>query len=124
MHVQLGVLVVDNEALILDLLVTALEDGGYEVVQARSGHDALAILDEHAGVFGGVVTDVNLGGGSTGWDVARRARELNPGLPIVYISGNSAHEWRAQGVPRSVLLSKPFALADVVVALASARNTD
>jgi CheY-like chemotaxis protein len=69
------------------------------------------------------VTDISLGAKGTGWEVARRARELNPNLAVVYMSGDSAAEWHAQGVPQSVMVPKPFAPTQVVVAVASLANT-
>lgn len=69
-----------------------------------------------------MITDVNLGCRRTGWDVARRARELCPMIPVVYVTGDSERDWAAQGVPFSALLAKPFAPAQVVVALATLIN--
>lgn len=70
-----------------------------------------------------MVTDINLGAGaSTGWAVGQHARELNPEMPIVYVTGDSAHEWPSPGVPHSVVLPKPFAPADLVVAMAGLRK--
>lgn len=40
-----------------------------------------------------VVTDINLGSGSNGWQVARRARELRPEMPLLYVTGGNADEW-------------------------------
>jgi CheY-like chemotaxis protein len=34
-----------------------------------------------------IVTDVNLGGSASGWDVARRFRSEQPNMPVIYISG-------------------------------------
>lgn len=119
------ILAVDDETLVLEIIVAALEDGGYSVAQATSGRNAVSILDQRISELGGIVTDVNLGRGQmSGWSVARHARELNANIPVVYLSGDSAHEWAAQGVPHSVLLQKPFAPADLVVALAGLRKTD
>jgi hypothetical protein len=36
---------------------------------------------------------------------------------VVYITGDSAHEWTVHGVPNSVLVTKPFAAAQVVTAV-------
>ena len=66
---------------------------------------------------------MNLGGELTGWDVARAAREQFPTLPVVYVTGDSAHEWAAHGVPNSILLSKPFVEAQIVNAVATLLNT-
>jgi DNA-binding response OmpR family regulator len=51
-----------------------------------------------------------------------RARAINPGLPVIYITGADAEEWAIQGVPQSVLLSKPFAPAQLVTAVAQLLN--
>ncbi len=37
-----------------------------------------------------LVTDVYLGGRLSGWDVARRIREEDPNLPVVYMTGAGA----------------------------------
>jgi hypothetical protein len=65
---------------------------------------------------------LRLGRGPTGWDVARRARELNEDLPIVYMTGGNGHEWASQGVPNSILIAKPFAPAQIVTAVSHLLN--
>jgi CheY-like chemotaxis protein len=61
-------------------------------------------------------------GEANGWDVARRARELQALLPVIYMTGDSAEHWRAQGVPGSVLLQKPFVSAQLITALSTLLN--
>ncbi|MCR5875045.1 response regulator [Phenylobacterium sp. J426] len=117
------VLAVDDEALVLEVIQAALEDGGYGVRTAASASEAIAILEmDRARDLHGLVTDVRLKGGRSGWEVASRARQLNPSLPIVYVTGDSSHEWASKGVPLSVIVTKPFAPAQIVVALASLAN--
>ena len=58
----------------------------------------------------------------SGWDVARRAREIDAKFPVVYMSGESAEDWSARGVPYSIMLSKPFAPAQLVTAVSQALN--
>lgn len=69
-----------------------------------------------------LVTDVNLSGELTGWDAATRGRELNPDLPVVYMTGDSAHQWASRGVPNSVLIAKPFAPVQIVTAVSNLLN--
>lgn len=38
-------------------------------------------------------------------------------MPVVYISGDSAHEWPVKGVPKSVMVPKPFAVAQIITAV-------
>ena len=68
------------------------------------------------------MTDIHLGGQLDGWGVARSARELNPHFPIVYLTGEAADEWASRGVRESVLLTKPFAPAQLVTAVSLLLN--
>ncbi len=118
------ILVVDDEPPVQDLLQSALEDDGFGVTLAPSGEKAVLLLDTDHDSYRAIITDVNLAsGGLTGWDVARRARELVAGIPIIYMTGGSASEWGALGVPNSVLIPKPFAVGQVTIALANLLNT-
>lgn len=116
------VLLVEDELLIRDLLQGALAEAGFEVAYAESGDAAIDLLQCSAGELVGVVTDINLGSETTGWDVARAARRADLSVAVVYMSGGSAHEWAAEGVPDSAILVKPFAPAQLVVALATQLN--
>lgn len=115
-------LLVENEALIRLNLQEDLDEAGFTLVVAANGGQALAELEADATRFRGVLTDIRLGSGPNGWKVARRARELVPGVPVVYMSGDSAHEWDAQGVPGSVMVAKPFVTAQIITALSNLLN--
>jgi len=117
------VFVVEDEVAIQDVLQAALEDAGFAVSTASSGEDAIQQLDANGADFRALITDVNLGSHKlTGWDVAKHAREINDQLPVVYMTGASAHDWGSKGVPNSVLLTKPFANAQVVTAVSQLLN--
>jgi DNA-binding response OmpR family regulator len=120
----LVVFVVEDEALIQGLLVDPLEEAGYQVLLASSGDEAIKLLDSpKTASIRALVTDVNLGRSSpSGWEVARKAREAHPEIPVVYLTGDSAHEWPSQGVPNSVLITKPFAPAQIVTAVSQLIN--
>jgi len=79
-------------------------------------------LDENADPFCAVITDVNLGPGPDGWEVAERARELNRKLPVIYVAGASAADWNSRGVANSIMLTKPFTPTQIVRALFSLLN--
>ena len=113
------ILVVEDETLIQPLIAAALEDAGYDALLTSDGAEAISILEDKGELVRALVTDVNLGGLVEGWDVAQRGRELNPSLPVVYMTGASAHEWASRGVPKSELLVKPFAPAELVTAVSS-----
>jgi two-component system OmpR family response regulator len=114
------ILVVENEALLLLDAETTLQDAGYQVITATDGPSASAEIEK--GEIRGLVTDINLGRGPTGWDIARRARELRSDLPVVYVSGEHSLEWTSQGVPNSVMIAKPYAPAQLVTAISILLN--
>jgi hypothetical protein len=43
-------------------------------------------------------------------------------MPVIYMTGDSAAQWSANGVPNSVLLRKPFVDAQLTTALATLLN--
>jgi CheY-like chemotaxis protein len=117
------VLIVEDDPLIHAIVQESLSDGGYQIDVASSGENAVNLLEVSNGKYRALVTDINLGiDGITGWDVARRAREINPAFPVVYMSGDSAEDWASQGVPNSIMLSKPFAPAQLVTAVSQLLN--
>jgi DNA-binding response OmpR family regulator len=115
-------LVVENEAVVRLDLEDTLRDAGFSLVVAVRGDLAIAELEQNAARFGAVLTSIKLGPGPDGWDVARRARELVHGMPVIYMSSSTDGEWTSQGVPRSILIAKPFAAAQVVTAVATLLN--
>ncbi|MGM4929686.1 response regulator [Tardiphaga sp. 619_E2_N8_5] len=119
----LVILLVEDEELIRNIVEDTLDDGGFKVVLAESGEEAVKLLDASDPKYRALVTDIKLGHGTlTGWDVARHARSIDPELAVVYMTGDSAAEWASQGVPNSVLLTKPFAPAQLITAVAQLLN--
>ena len=117
------ILVVEDEELIQELLNQALHEGGYETKVTGSGEEAIKLLDAPEPKYRALVTDINLGRGKLdGWEVARHAREIDPEIPVVYMTGDSAHEWASRGVPNSVLIAKPFAPAQIITAVSQLLN--
>ncbi|TPG42576.1 response regulator [Sphingomonas koreensis] len=113
---------VEDEILIQQMLEDALTDAGFKVVIAGNGAEAITELGDDATRFCAVVTDIRLGAGPSGWDVGQRTRELVHDMPIVYMSGDSGHEWASKGVPNSIMVGKPFAPAQIVTAVATLMN--
>lgn len=116
------ILVTEDESLIQALLVDALEEAGFAVIAADDGGSAIRLIDAQHASLAGLVSDIRLGDGPDGWGVARRAREFRPDLPVVYTTGDSAADWAVNGVPKSVLVQKPFAAAQVVTAISTLLN--
>lgn len=103
-----SILVVEDEQPICDLLSDILEADGFEPHCARTDQDAFAAL-RRVGAFACMIVDVNLGTGTTGYDVARFARGIDPQLPIIYVSGQTSKtEFDRYGVTGSLFVAKPF----------------
>lgn len=122
MESQVVILLAEDEHLIGLSIQDALEEGGYVVYHVASGKEAIAVLEEKDSKVSGVITDIRLGEGPDGWDVAHRAREISATVSIIYMSGDSAHEHPVKGVPNSKMLQKPFAPAQLVTAISTLLN--
>ena len=118
----LVVLVVEDDAPVQTIVEEALTDGGFEPAIAASGEEAVTLLKGIKGKYRALVTDIQLRGVMDGWEVAKRAREIDPEFPIVYVTGGNAAEWPSRGVPNSILLTKPFAPAQLVTAVSQLLN--
>jgi DNA-binding response OmpR family regulator len=120
----LVILVVEDDQLIQGVVEGALNDGGFELIIASSGEQAMELLNGSGDKYRALVTDINLGNGKLdGWDVARRAREIDSEFPVVYMTGDNAEEWASKGVPNSILITKPFAPAQLVTAVSQLLNS-
>lgn len=111
------ILIVEDEFLIRMTLSEALADEGYEVIEAGTADEGLTKLQEHAGGIGLLMTDVQLPGGMDGLELARRVRETQPMLPIIYVSGRPDVLGGAARTERDVLLPKPYLPSDVITAV-------
>jgi DNA-binding response OmpR family regulator len=118
------VLIVEDETALQQILEDALDEAGFAVSVGASGKDAIEKLEHQSAAYVALVTDINLGNPSvTGWDVARRARELDGAIAVVYSTGAEGADWPSNGVPNSILITKPFAPAQIVTAVAQLLNT-
>lgn len=103
-----AVLVVDDDVDICGRITNILGEFGLEAICVHSDEEAYAHLDT-MGTIHALLVDLNLGRGTTGFDVARRARSLNNDLPVIYISGEPpSASFQTFGVADSAFLQKPF----------------
>jgi DNA-binding response OmpR family regulator len=122
MEEALVILVVEDDENVQSILEETLQEGGFFPAIASSGEEALLLLRGNR--FGVLVIDIAFGCDRIrGWDVARRARAINPALPVIYITGASGHEWAVQGVPNSILLAKPFSPPQLAAAVSQLVTT-
>ncbi len=116
------VLVVEDDELLQGVVKDALSEGGFDFMTCASGEQAVTVLQSGVTTYKALVTDINLRGGMSGWEVARRARQADPDLAVVYMTGAAADDWPAEGVPESILLQKPFAPAQLITAVSQLLN--
>lgn len=88
-----------------EMLEDALSEGGFLPEILSSAEDAVTLLHDEVASFRALVTDVNLRGAMTGWDLARISRDRDPAFPVVYMTGTAAEDWARFGVPNSILLT-------------------
>jgi PAS domain S-box-containing protein len=108
------ILVVEDNAGIRDLAVRHLESLGYRTISAADGVSALAIIKSGA-LVDLLFTDVVMPGGLDGRALAAAARQLQPGLKILFTSGFTAAAASAsiKGGFGLNLLSKPYRKSDL-----------
>jgi two-component system, cell cycle sensor histidine kinase and response regulator CckA len=103
------VLLVEDEELVRVMLVEVLKSGGYAVLDARHGADALILGEQYLEPIDLLVTDVTMPGFS-GLELARRLGEKRPAMRVLFISGYSdqeAAQWGKLNQPVQ-FLQKPF----------------
>jgi CheY-like chemotaxis protein len=103
------VLFVEDEVALRDLMHRVLTKGGYTVLAAGDGLEALALVEGHQGRIDLVVTDVVMPRMS-GPELATRLRARDPAIRLLYVSGYTADQLRSQtdlGAD-ATLLPKPF----------------
>jgi CheY-like chemotaxis protein len=111
-----ALLVVEDDDLLRDAVAFVLSGEGYEIVMARSGEEALALMGELQSLDG-LYTDIQLSGPVTGWDVGEAFHQTWPTRPIVYAS---ARDWpNARIMPTGVFLRKPIEFKRLIAVLAA-----
>jgi CheY-like chemotaxis protein len=116
------ILVIEDEYALQGVVEDALTEGGFETEIVSSGEEALTLFKGRIKEYRALVTDVNLKGHLSGWEVAKQVREINPACPVIYMTGAAADQCASHGVPNSILLEKPFAPVQLVTALANLLN--
>jgi len=112
----ISVLVVEDEVFISNLVADVLSASGFLVHEVTTADEALKYIDSGAAIDV-LFTDINLPGGMNGAELATRAREIRPEMPIVYASGRYKLSEIAPLVPRSLFMAKPYDPNDVCAIL-------
>ena len=107
---SLRILVVDDEPALVTLLVRLLGSDGHEVASATSGEEALSVLASTP--IDVVISDLGMGAGMNGWDLAAAVRALPNRPHFILTTGWGAEIEPSEAVAHGVLavVSKPYRL--------------
>lgn len=107
------ILLAEDEAGVLKVLVRVLANAGYEVTPVGSGEEAWRAFEKRSD-FDLVITDVVMPGGLMGPQLARKIRAHNPDMPVIFLSGY-AQEAALHGNglrPEDIRLTKPLRMTE------------
>jgi CheY-like chemotaxis protein len=99
------ILLVEDEMLVRELAYEDLTDAGHEVTAAGTGDEALSLLREGRS-FDVLFTDIRMPGAIDGWELAAEAKQISPGIKVVYATGlNDDTDRKYEG---ERMLTKPY----------------
>jgi DNA-binding response OmpR family regulator len=106
-------LVVDNEAIMLDLLEKILEKNGYNVTRAADGDQAIKVLNTN--YFDLVITDLQMGR-TSGFEVIRTTKKKYPSTIAILMTGCSPDSYKTEAFFHGAddYLHKPFSFSDLL----------
>ena len=109
------ILVVEDEELLREMLISTLESKGYSVLVARDGTEAFALYQKHRHSIHLVLTDMGLPGLS-GKDLVMHLTEINPSAKVIIASGYLESEVRLETLLAGAkeFIQKPYEPADVL----------
>ncbi len=115
------VLLVEDDPEVRALFSAFLHDGGYEVVEAADGSDALETFERRAEDIDVVMTDIVMPNVS-GLALVSALRRRRPDLKVLYVSGYSDHPELAGADPHVAHLTKPVTRNELLRQLALLRG--
>ena len=110
------VLLVEDEGLIRLMIAETLRDEGFDVVEAENGDEVISLLDQ-VDSFDVLFTDLQMPGKLDGIDVAVYARNRNPAMPVLVVSGVDAKRVMSRLnvlEPPAVFINKPYSPQEIV----------
>ena len=107
------ILVVEDEFFVREDIASYLRDAGWVVIEAESGHQAVAMCRPDMPVDV-LFTDIQLNDTINGWEVAEAFRAERGNILVIYTSGNPIEPARC--VAGSLYFNKPYRPADILTA--------
>jgi CheY-like chemotaxis protein len=109
------VLVVEDEAVLREMARDFLKDAGYQILEAKSGREALQVWNEHRSQIDLLLTDMKMPEGVSGMELAEKMVAENPLLRVIFTSGYSDDMVSPEALARNHarFLPKPYAYAEL-----------
>ena len=118
------ILVAEDDPFVRSSVILRIESLGYSVIAAINGNDALLKLRANPEIDM-LFTDIVMPGMS-GWELADLARQIRPGLPVIYSSGYALEMLAQQGraPAEAIILVKPYRKAELAERLREALSAN
>jgi CheY-like chemotaxis protein len=104
---RICLLLVEDDVLVRTTVALMLEDDGFSVVEASTAAEARQLMQGGLNAMV-MVTDVDLGAGPSGTELADQLRSEQPDLAIIFITGRLASLAGRRLSIREAILPKPF----------------
>ena len=114
------IMVVEDDLLLNTATCDCLQTYGYQADPFYCAATAIEAL-KRGEYIAALVTDIDLGVGADGFQVAAQARQLYPRLPVVFASGTRGAQHTSYGVRGSAFVPKPFRPHQIIHALQAMR---
>ncbi|HEY8964963.1 MAG TPA: ATP-binding protein, partial [Candidatus Methylacidiphilales bacterium] len=110
------ILLVEDDEAVRSMMKSILAHMGHRVVEAPAAREAMEAYGQHPTGIDLLLTDVVLPGGLSGRDLAVQLRSIDPGLPVLYVTGYPAlpKEYGFGEDENRDFLRKPFASVDLI----------
>jgi CheY-like chemotaxis protein len=110
------ILVVEDEVLLREIECSILESCGYRVLEADSSSKALDVWNQQGEKIDLLLTDMVLPPGISGMELAKRLRDRQPRLKVIFTTGKVDHQLDDKTLERmnARFLQKPYQHTDLV----------
>ncbi len=119
------ILITEDEEFVRELVISGLQEYGYQVFSARNGKESLKVAKEHTGKIDLLLTDVVMPGGSGG-ELANELTAKFPDIKILFMSGYTDESIVQHGMlsEGTNFIQKPFSIEALVEKIRSVLDAE
>ena len=113
------ILLIEDDAILANIITASLKAAGYDVTLARNGTEGFSLARKHA--YDALLTDFQMPG-PDGLEIVRKLHEEKPQLPVILMTAHHSTDVAIQATRQGAwdYLSKPFDLAKMLKLIAGA----